>query len=169
MKKGQSIVGHIPRKILATCSLFLRIGNGSITSTITGKRWYSKDLCCVWRVKVYPQPNMLCVSLMKSGKKKTYSCYCGRAYRLFYCLNNPDRKIIHEGLEFILHSHNSVHKCGGSRIIFPFFKTNDALYFQLVVQPYEHTDHSSLDCRHLYTRIRLNCHLIMIAALKVIS
>ena len=44
VKKGQLIVGHVPRKISAACSLFLQIGNGSITSTITGNRQYSQDL-----------------------------------------------------------------------------------------------------------------------------
>ena len=41
--KGKMIVGHVPRKISAACSLFLD-KDTTITCTITGKRCYSSDL-----------------------------------------------------------------------------------------------------------------------------
>ncbi len=41
--KNNNIVGHIPRKFSAVCSLFLRRG-GVITSEIIGGRSYSHDL-----------------------------------------------------------------------------------------------------------------------------
>jgi len=37
------IIGHVPRRISAACSLFLRNG-GSIQCTVTGSRRYSRDL-----------------------------------------------------------------------------------------------------------------------------
>lgn len=42
MKNG-TVVGHLPRKISALCSLFLR-RRGEITCTVTGSRRYSADL-----------------------------------------------------------------------------------------------------------------------------
>ena len=39
----QTIVGHLPRKISAACSMFVRKG-GTITCTISGERRYSGDL-----------------------------------------------------------------------------------------------------------------------------
>ena len=42
--KGKVIVGHVPRKISAACSLFLDKEDTTITCTITGKRCYSSDL-----------------------------------------------------------------------------------------------------------------------------
>ena len=44
MKKGETIVGHVPRKILAACSLFLKKEDTTITCTITGIREFSHDL-----------------------------------------------------------------------------------------------------------------------------
>lgn len=41
--KERVVVGHVPRKISTLCYLFLRKG-GSIISTITGNRRYSRDL-----------------------------------------------------------------------------------------------------------------------------
>ena len=41
--KGDTTVGHIPRKIPSICSLFLR-RNGTILSRDTGARRYSADL-----------------------------------------------------------------------------------------------------------------------------
>ena len=41
--KGELIVGHVPRKISATCSLFLR-RNRLITARVTDSRQYSRDL-----------------------------------------------------------------------------------------------------------------------------
>ena len=38
-----TIVGHVPQKVLAACSLFLR-GGGSIDCVVTGERFYSRDL-----------------------------------------------------------------------------------------------------------------------------
>ena len=40
---GGSIVGHVPRKISAACSLFIQ-QSGAITSRIAGSRQYSHDL-----------------------------------------------------------------------------------------------------------------------------
>ena len=42
VKKGSLVVGHIPRKISAVCSLFLR--TGTITATVRDSRQYSSDL-----------------------------------------------------------------------------------------------------------------------------
>ena len=42
--KEKMIVGHVPRKISAACSLFLDKEDTTITCTITGKRCYSSDL-----------------------------------------------------------------------------------------------------------------------------
>lgn len=42
-KSTGEIVGHVPRKISAACSLFLR-KNGTILCTVTGKRRFSEDL-----------------------------------------------------------------------------------------------------------------------------
>jgi hypothetical protein len=39
-----NIVGHIPKKISAACSMFLRKSGESITCKVTGKRQYSCDL-----------------------------------------------------------------------------------------------------------------------------
>ena len=41
--KDSNIVGHVPRKISALCTLFLR-QSGSITCPVTGSRQYSRDL-----------------------------------------------------------------------------------------------------------------------------
>ena len=41
--KDETIVGHLPRKISQTCTLFLRRG-GTIHCVITGGRRYSRDL-----------------------------------------------------------------------------------------------------------------------------
>ena len=41
--KNNGIVGHVPRKMSAMCSLFLRKG-GTISCSITGPRQYSADL-----------------------------------------------------------------------------------------------------------------------------
>ena len=41
--RAGNIIGHVPRKISAACSLFLR-NRGSIQCTITGGRQYSRDL-----------------------------------------------------------------------------------------------------------------------------
>ena len=38
MKKGETIVGHVPRTISAACSLFLKKEDTTITYTITGIR-----------------------------------------------------------------------------------------------------------------------------------
>lgn len=43
VKKGADVVGHLPRKISAICSIFLRRG-GSITCRVVGHRRYSTDL-----------------------------------------------------------------------------------------------------------------------------
>ena len=42
--KGDSIVGHVPRKISAACLLFLEKEDTTNTCTITGKRCYSSNL-----------------------------------------------------------------------------------------------------------------------------
>ena len=39
IKKGSLVVGHVPRKILAVCPLFLCAG--TITATVTDSRQYS--------------------------------------------------------------------------------------------------------------------------------
>jgi len=41
--KDGEIVGHVPTKISATCSLFLRF-HGTIHCKVTGRRRYSSDL-----------------------------------------------------------------------------------------------------------------------------
>ena len=41
--KSRTTVGHLPRKISCTCSMFLRKG-GLISCEVTGKRQYSRDL-----------------------------------------------------------------------------------------------------------------------------
>ena len=41
--KNSTAVGHVPRKILSVCSLFLR-KNGTIVCKVTGSRCYSRDL-----------------------------------------------------------------------------------------------------------------------------
>ena len=41
--KTDEIVGHLPKRISSTCSIFLRKG-GTITCTINGERRYSRDL-----------------------------------------------------------------------------------------------------------------------------
>ena len=41
--KGITVVGHVPRKISAACSLFLQ-RQGTILCTITGNRRFSEDL-----------------------------------------------------------------------------------------------------------------------------
>ena len=41
--KGTIVAGHVPRKISAACSLFLR-RQGTILCTITGVRQFSNDL-----------------------------------------------------------------------------------------------------------------------------
>jgi hypothetical protein len=43
VKKGGTIVGHLPRKITRLCCLFLRHG-GTINCEVSGKRRYSSDL-----------------------------------------------------------------------------------------------------------------------------
>ena len=43
VKKDETIVGHLPRKLSRICSLFLRRG-GTICCTVTGSRRYSVDL-----------------------------------------------------------------------------------------------------------------------------
>ena len=43
VEKDSSIVGHVPRKISAICSLFLR-QSGKISCCVTGPRQYSSDL-----------------------------------------------------------------------------------------------------------------------------
>ena len=41
--KGETIVGHVPRRISAVCAMFIRRG-GSILCRVTGSRCYSEDL-----------------------------------------------------------------------------------------------------------------------------
>ena len=41
--RAGSIIGHMPKKISAACSLFLQ-NRGSIECTVTGSWWYSRDL-----------------------------------------------------------------------------------------------------------------------------
>ena len=41
--KGATIVGHVPHRISAICSMFLQLG-GSIDCTVIGTRQYSRDL-----------------------------------------------------------------------------------------------------------------------------
>ena len=43
MQKDGDVVGHVPRKISAVCSLFLP-QNGSIHCKVTGSRRYSRDI-----------------------------------------------------------------------------------------------------------------------------
>ena len=43
VKKGSNVVGHVPRKISAVCSIFLRRG-GTINCRVAGHRRYSSDL-----------------------------------------------------------------------------------------------------------------------------
>ena len=43
IKKGDSVVGHVPRNISCICSLFIRRG-GSIVSSVSGPRRHSGDL-----------------------------------------------------------------------------------------------------------------------------
>lgn len=43
IKKGDLVVGHVPKKVLCLCSLFLRRG-GTICCEVTGSRRYSADL-----------------------------------------------------------------------------------------------------------------------------
>jgi len=42
--KGTTVVGHVPRKISATCYVFLGKTGATITGTVTGPRRYSHDL-----------------------------------------------------------------------------------------------------------------------------
>ena len=41
--KTDKIVGHLPKRISSTCSIFLR-KEGTITCTVSGERRYSRDL-----------------------------------------------------------------------------------------------------------------------------
>ena len=41
--KGETVVGHVPKKISSICSLYLRRG-GSIICRVSGTRRYSEDL-----------------------------------------------------------------------------------------------------------------------------
>ena len=41
--KDGTIVGHLPRRISCTCTLFMRRG-GTISCQVTGRRKYSSDL-----------------------------------------------------------------------------------------------------------------------------
>ena len=43
LKNGGEVVGHVPRKTLATCSLFLQFG-GALHCEINDKHQYSADL-----------------------------------------------------------------------------------------------------------------------------
>ena len=43
IKKGSTIVGHVPRTISAVCSMFMR-RDGTISCRVTGSRRYSSDL-----------------------------------------------------------------------------------------------------------------------------
>ena len=43
VSKSATIVGHLPKKISSTCSLFLCMG-GAISCTVTGPKQYSADL-----------------------------------------------------------------------------------------------------------------------------
>ena len=43
VEKSEAVVGHLPRKISSTCSLFLSKG-GSISCRVSGTRQYSADL-----------------------------------------------------------------------------------------------------------------------------
>jgi len=43
VKKTETIIGHLPRRLSRVCSLFLRRG-GTISCTVTGGRRYSVDL-----------------------------------------------------------------------------------------------------------------------------
>ena len=41
--RGDTVIGHVPKKILSICSLYLRRDN-SIVCRVTGSRWFSVDL-----------------------------------------------------------------------------------------------------------------------------
>lgn len=41
--RGDTVIGHVPRKISSVCSLFLR-REGSITCQVSGSKRYSEDL-----------------------------------------------------------------------------------------------------------------------------
>jgi len=43
MEKRGNVVSHVPRKISAICSLFMRHG-GAIQCKVTGSRQYSRDI-----------------------------------------------------------------------------------------------------------------------------
>ena len=43
VKKGETVVGHLPRRLSRLCALFIRRG-GSISCSPTGRRRYSSDL-----------------------------------------------------------------------------------------------------------------------------
>ena len=43
VKKGGDVVGHVPRKLSAVCSIFLQRG-GTISCRVAGHRLYSSDL-----------------------------------------------------------------------------------------------------------------------------
>ena len=43
VRRGDSVIGHIPQKISTLCSLFIRRG-GTINCTVSGHRRYSRDL-----------------------------------------------------------------------------------------------------------------------------
>ena len=43
VQKEETVIGHVPRDYSCICSLFLGQG-GSIASTVTGPRRYSRDL-----------------------------------------------------------------------------------------------------------------------------
>jgi len=55
-KKSGTIVGHLPRRLLRVCSLFLQRG-GMISCTVTGGRRYSVDLYITLNFRV---PVLLC-------------------------------------------------------------------------------------------------------------
>ena len=44
IKKGTEVVGHVPRKMSAACSLFLRLGGVLHCEIIDSHRRYSSDL-----------------------------------------------------------------------------------------------------------------------------
>ena len=43
VKKGNTVVGHVPRVISTICSIFIQKG-GTIVCQVTGRRRYSSDL-----------------------------------------------------------------------------------------------------------------------------
>ena len=43
VKKSATVVGHLPKKVSSTCSLFVRMG-GSISCKVTGPKRYSANL-----------------------------------------------------------------------------------------------------------------------------